>query len=226
MSGTTTLGFPYPELTDDPNGAAQMQALAEAVDDYVGSLGAAINSTLPASGVDGQVADIGLGTTSTTSAGGLSGTWRFRYDANRSDAYKWVFIGGPPMFAKIDTTGSINPGGSNNWLDLSGTDVIGPSLVFPVRGYYLIEFGARIDSAGDGQVAQVGMAQHGNDPGDEVTASNANARPASVIGANYPGDSEWLAGGTAQLYYRCSGTGGTANFKYRWIKATPITARP
>ena len=32
MSGTTTLGFPYPELTDDPNGAAQMQALAEAVD--------------------------------------------------------------------------------------------------------------------------------------------------------------------------------------------------
>jgi hypothetical protein len=32
MSGTTTLGFPYPELTDDPNGAAQIQALAEAVD--------------------------------------------------------------------------------------------------------------------------------------------------------------------------------------------------
>lgn len=37
MGNTTTYGWPYPELTDPPDGASQMKALANAIDATVGA---------------------------------------------------------------------------------------------------------------------------------------------------------------------------------------------
>lgn len=221
MAGVTTNGAPYPDLNDKPEDIpGAIQALAEWVDPR--TAGVPVVTVLPASAADGDLVDLDVG----AYAGGRHGLWRFRYSAAQADAYKWMFVGGPPLFDKVDSRGTIGPGGANNWVTLSTTDVAGPDIILPVRGFYLLEFGATIDSASDGQVAQAGVSKVGSDPSDDDTATNANSHLISVAGANFPGDTEYLAGVHVRLMYRCSGTGGTASYQRRWLRATPVSARP
>jgi hypothetical protein len=62
--------------------------------------------------------------------------WHMRYNAFEG-AYKWEFLGGPPMFAEITVADLIS---SSSYVDASTP---GPTIVLPRAGIYDIEIGLR-----------------------------------------------------------------------------------
>lgn len=64
--------------------------------------------------------------------------WRFRYNA-AGGAYKWEFLGGPPLHNYIVSVGRIT---SQSYQDLGG-----PNLTIPLAGDYNIEYGFRVGRA-------------------------------------------------------------------------------
>jgi hypothetical protein len=56
--------------------------------------------------------------------------WHLRYNSAIGDAYKWQFLGGPPLYSVIGTSEYDN-GGWINW------PTVGPDIVAPLAGYYL-----------------------------------------------------------------------------------------
>lgn len=174
-----------------------------------------VAGSLPSSPVDGdEILYVAESTNRTL--------WHLRYDAAETTTYKWKFVGGFPLFAKRDPNGTIAASGGNAWTNLAASDVAGPSVVLPLAGFYLMEFGAQIDAPVDGSVAQVGVSAQGFDPANEDTASNANVRTVSVSGSRDPLIAAIAAGTSMRLMYR-AGTGtGTATYGKRWIKGTPL----
>jgi hypothetical protein len=86
-------------------------------------------TSLPGSPVDGQevyyLAD---------DANGI--IWHLRYRAARADAYKWEYVGGPPMAAAV----SPQAGVSGNF---GATGDILPNIQLPMlAGYFIIQFGS------------------------------------------------------------------------------------
>jgi hypothetical protein len=63
--------------------------------------------------------------------------WHLRYNAGSASAYKWEFLGGPPMFSEVATQESYS--GSGAYVDLT---TVGPSIALPRGGDYDIEIGA------------------------------------------------------------------------------------
>jgi len=81
-------------------------------------------TTLPASPVDGQEHILVDNLTAPTYS------WHFRYNASRSDANKWEYMGGVPKHLHVGDTRSVTVG---TWSNL------GPSFAPPRSGVYLIE---------------------------------------------------------------------------------------
>lgn len=177
---------------------------------------APVVTAIPASAADGDeillVADSGNNI-----------LWHLRYVASEPTAFKWLAIGAPAIASRRKQTGTMAPGGANDWVTLSGTDVAGPSVVLPAGGFYSYRFGAQVNSNADGNSAQVGISPQGFDPLDDDVAANANTRDASVssLVTAYNGFGGQTAGTSMRLMYRCSGSGGTATFKRRWLEVTP-----
>lgn len=63
--------------------------------------------------------------------------WRFRYRSGSASAYKWEFMGGPPLTAEIATSETTT---SVTYADLA---TVGPSITIPRPGDYNIDFGMR-----------------------------------------------------------------------------------
>lgn len=224
--GETASGIIYPDNNDFPGIPDDLKVMADTTEAALGGLQTAIDaisvpvvSALPATAANGDEVDLAVGTGTTRLL------WRFRYDTAETSAYKWFPVGATPLTARVETIGTINPGGGNDWQTLAGTDVAGPSVVLPARGYYAVQFGARINSASDGQAAQAGASIAGSDPTGNNVAENANTRSASVVGTTDAFNAEYLAGATLRMMYRCSGTGGTASYGVRWLRAFPLKAR-
>jgi hypothetical protein len=84
--------------------------------------------------------------------------WTFRYNAGSASAFKWEFIGGPPInYAKlssgsIDTITSIQPTFAN--LPTTGTAA---QLVVPRAGDYFSDLGMRADGFGAGDWTALGI---------------------------------------------------------------------
>ena len=58
--------------------------------------------------------------------------WSFRYNAASASAYKWEFVGGPPLAAVVETASAVTPAATE--VDLSG-----PSLTLPaLAGDFII----------------------------------------------------------------------------------------
>lgn len=75
--------------------------------------------------------------------------WLFQYEAGISDANKWVFVGGSPAFAEVDTSEGTT---STTYTDLT---TVGPSLTMPRAGIYTVRASAGIEpdtAAGYGDV--------------------------------------------------------------------------
>lgn len=93
-------------------------------------------TTLPAAPVDGQEAFYQSAAMATPGM-----VWHFRYRAGSGSAYKWEFVGGPPLFAEViaQETASAQIFG-----DLT---TVGPTVTLPLAGDYDVEIGAWSRSA-------------------------------------------------------------------------------
>lgn len=149
-------------------------------------------------------------------------TWHLRYDASETTAFKWKFLGGDSLWARRTQQGTIAPSGANDWNTLSGTDVAGPSVTLPLAGYYLGEFGCEMAAAVNGNPAQVGISAAGNDPSADDVASHGRVEGCSVFGVHDALQNSYIAGTSLRLMYRDASSTGTASYRRRWIKATPV----
>lgn len=99
----------------------------------------------------------------------------FRYRAGIADAYKWECIGGSPLTSFISTSEAITTGA---WNDPS---TVGPTLLLPLPGYYVIQAGARFSGAYlNGQRFGIGISIGATTPfvahwdgGDDPTAASS-----------------------------------------------------
>jgi len=106
------------------------------------------DTTLPANPSNGQEAIL------TDSVTNPTYTWRLRYNAGSSSAYKWEFIGGSPLYTSTGTV-SAAIGVVNTWKDITGTDI-----VVPRNGEYFCLVGGRLGlTTGSGnQQSHIGVA--------------------------------------------------------------------
>jgi hypothetical protein len=79
-------------------------------------------STPPGSPVDGQ-----LWLFPVDAANGV--IWQFRFNAGSASAYKWEFVGGPPLYARFDTSQGFS---ANTWT--AGA----PQLTIPRNGDFYV----------------------------------------------------------------------------------------
>jgi len=103
-------------------------------------------TSLPASPADGQEAILVDSLTAPTYQ------WRFRYCADITDAYKWVFIGGSAYNHFIATSEVQAAGGV--WSNLA---TVGPRMTVPRAGIYEASYGAQLSCAGSSAFVQVGV---------------------------------------------------------------------
>ncbi len=70
--------------------------------------------------------------------------WQFKYRSASASAYKWEFVGGPPMFSDVETGESL---ASTTFVDLA---TVGPAITVPRAGDYLVAYGFQMTGGGAG----------------------------------------------------------------------------
>lgn len=169
-------------------------------------------ASLPASPVDGQECYYQNAALAT-----LGVVWRFRYRAASASAYKWEFVGGPPIFSRTSDAVTVTSG----TYGIFGSP---PGFYNPLAGEYWIKQGVMTHfygQAGSGGIAD--QAVWNNSTGAVLT----NITPASFIsGAN--------AGGTVtgsglealavnqQIIVVNKTSAQNHAIQQRWIEGTPI----
>lgn len=169
-------------------------------------------TALPAGAVDGQevyyVADATNGV-----------LWHLRYNAGSGSAYKWEYVGGPPLTAEVATIQTTN---SNAYADLA---TVGPQLTLPLTGDYDFAFGAKVE----GQVqnrARISPKLGASAAADSSSATIGVGNPAGQGQGSSISRHLRLTGRPAaeavRLQYRVDIGGNTADFEFRWLRVTPV----
>lgn len=146
--------------------------------------------------------------------------WHFRWRSAGVGAYKWEFLGGPPLYAAVDADQAV-PGNSATYVDLS---TIGPDIPVPVGGDYDVEIGARWYSSGAGHDAAMSYS---------VGSTAASDGDAVFFGSTTPyksqsGSRKRRKFGVGALdhfraKYRLGVAGDpAADFVHRWMAVTPV----
>ena len=137
--------------------------------------------------------------------------WQFRYD---DTAGHWRFVGGPPLYARIDTDQSTTSGSYTN---LAST---GPTVTVPLAGKYIVRVGCNTYNSG---VATNLMSY-------QIAAGAASDRgsQAAIAASGYSAslsdeDDHTGVAASSAITAKYRTTAGTANFRYRWIAVTPVT---
>jgi hypothetical protein len=166
-------------------------------------------TTLPASARDDQVIYVPVDLTK-----GI--VWQFRYRFGSGSAYKWEFIGGPPLFAEVaadETTASTA---------YAALTTAGPSLTVPFGGDYRVEIGCETYTTA-GLAGQALMSYDigatGAVDADAITqgwAANTN----TFSGARARAKTGLAANTALVAKYRV--TASTGHFNNRWMRVTPV----
>jgi hypothetical protein len=173
-----------------------------------GAPGPALVTSLPAGPVDGQEVYY--------LADGTNGVvWHLRYRAASASAYKWEFVGGPPLAAvgsdTLDTTASTTP------VDLSPL----VAVTVPLAGDYDLAhgfgFGDMTPATYHFTVLNVG--------GADFAASVIQVYPVSggvLAGAIERRRTALTASASVRQRGYNGGAGATGRWRGRWVKATPV----
>lgn len=169
--------------------------------------------TLPGSPTDGQQAIL------TDSIAAPTYNWLLQWSAAAS---KWLFIGGSPANAQVDTAESLN---SVAYVDVA---TAGPSFTTPRGGSYLLSYGALIqwNTGTDGSMwvsPKIGAGATSDTDGAVGVAAGVNA---TQNGAQVSVSRTKLFTGIAssnllKLQYR-EGTASALNVANRFLTVTPI----
>ena len=146
---------------------------------------------------------------------GTSGIrWQFVYDTTDGTTYPWLFIGGPPLTARVNTDESTSSG----MYDALAT--AGPSVTVPLAGDYIVRGNSNSYNSG------VATNLHSYDIGG-TGAVTQDAGQVAIAAANYSAMLPFenihtgIAASTA-FVSKYATTAGTANFRYRWLSVTPV----
>lgn len=143
--------------------------------------------------------------------------WTLRYRAGSASAYKWEFVGGPQLFAKVDTDESTS---STTYAFLA---TIGPAITPPLVGEYDVEWGALFIRSTAGNVGYMSYALGASDGSDNYSAR------ASLGSASAPADQvspsitrRAIFTSTDALVSTHRVDTGTVSFAQRWLSMRPI----
>lgn len=145
--------------------------------------------------------------------------WQFQYNAGSVSAYKWEFIGGPPVFVAVDTFETT----TTAWPNPTDLTTVGPSFTCARAGEYSYIFNVRANNntTGIASVAVVtsftGAAAINDSVQVVVTSSTASADNMGMEQGKVPVD----AGGYIKLRY-CTLSSGTSRFGQRRLFITPV----
>lgn len=176
---------------------------------------ASLVSTLPSSPVDGQVCDLLV-----DAANGV--VWRLRYHAGSVSAYKWEFVGGPPLYAEVTATQTLTVANATP-TDL-GT--VGPAITIPTLpsgGDFDVTVGAAITGAagGAGPAGNISYAIGGT---GAVTVDGAQSGDPNGTSAIRTRRKPAIASATVLTakYSIMFAGGGSAQFGSRFISVLPV----
>jgi hypothetical protein len=224
MGATSVYQLPYPAATDPADVPTDLQELANRIEaaivpgtangqvpvwDNVAKtwkpqLGA-LSETPPASPIDGQQWAMPLST------GGVA---VFRYNVGSASPYRWEFVGGPPLVAKVNTGESTI---SDIYTDLA---TVGPQITVPRAGDYLATMQAEGYSSVNGNVG-TSLKKGAVAPSvvDELAIYGPNG---NQTGASRVVECPGLAAGTVlQMQYRVI-IAATGTFRYRHLFVIPL----
>lgn len=164
-------------------------------------------TTLPTSPYDGMEAVLVDSTTNPTYQ------WRFRYNAGSTSAYKWEFVGGPPV-SGWDTS-TVNLPGS------SGYQAAGPSLAVPRAGVYIARFHADVYSA---TVPALDRMRFEQTAGTQVPGTDTVDLATLLANyANFGSFNQRLTLAAGSVYVAHSGASSIAcNVRERWLELVPV----
>lgn len=163
-----------------------------------------------------------------TSVNGTARRWQFQYDAAEATAYKWKFIGGPPVSVKIGDTAN-----HTNTTNSTVENVGGLSIAIARAGLYAIQFGAMVELAvsattqsafiGPGITTSTFMDAVTTQAYAQVTSGSLYAQWAIVSHTDMlqRGITALAASSTLYLNAESTATGAT-NFTNMWMHVTPI----
>ena len=183
-----------------------------------------IVTSLPSSPTNGQIINYLVDGSATSPASSGPVIWRFIYHVGTS---KWIFLGGAPLVAEIETTvAGVSAAG---WVDLSGST--GPQVTVPLAGDYNVIGGAASTWAVSANMyhqlaVKRGAAAIAN--GDIL--SSMTEVSGSVFGGNqqHAGAGRGFNGIAANtaLKMQYNNTGGTnsstPSWQMRWMKVWPV----
>lgn len=123
--------------TSRPSSYIKASKIIQASQFIVPLASAPLVTSLPSAPIDGQEIRYVANATN-----GI--IWNFRYRAASTSAYKWEFIGGPPLYAEVGMGQADQNTSSSSYVALSTP---GPSITLPLAGDYDVEIGMRTSGA-------------------------------------------------------------------------------
>jgi len=178
-----------------------------------GFLGPPLVTVLPANPVDGQecyfLADDPNGV-----------VWHLRYRAASSSAYKWEYIGGSSLMARVDADETVTAGGYND------PTTPGPQITLPLAGDYVYTFAATTYISGQtaATTAIVALSVGGLAPvAPDFAQSGMTALGIAISVARVGGSlSAQPSGRVLKLQYNMGAGGGTPHARYRTLELQPV----
>lgn len=172
-----------------------------------------IVSSLPGSPVNGQECNYLADSTNGV-------VWRLKY---RTASSKWHFIGGGSMSHSVDASES-RAVVALTWADLT---TVGPTLTIPLAGDYIVEFGCNVlaptgyvANASGGAIINVGGTLDGNTNITFGTGPAGGAGNGEQSNISYARKMTFTAAQVVKMQYISAGS--AFNFRWRWLKITPI----
>lgn len=139
--------------------------------------------------------------------------WRMKY---LPTAAKWIYIGGAPATALVDTDEAANLNGA--WGNLA---TVGPDVIVPAAGDYFVRWSVNVGltTSGSSNGFYLGVAIGNTNPGETYkVAQTTTTQPLSLTGRKkFTG---LAAGNTIRLRYQTNNA--TGSFAHRWLEVTPV----
>lgn len=150
-------------------------------------------------------------------ASGVDGSngvrWQFQYNAGSASAYKWEFIGGPPMHVDDQTGGSTTAGP----VDFTTVLTLTPGRA----GSYLIRLGARckLSAAGWGSVR---FYNYTDAPTTAIGSTAQSDDSTGSVGMSVSTEFVWSLLASKEYRARYDSTGPTASFDFGFLSISPV----
>jgi hypothetical protein len=216
-SGSTPrLALPYP-IPDDPVDVPRdIKALADKLDG-LGALSPPLVTTIPSAGAEGD--EIRL----VVAGQGNTAVWRLLCSPTRANdpAYPWIFMGGLPLAAVVETS-ETRPAGAG-YGDLA---TVGPTLTLPAKGYYDISGSAAVNATSNfiGAASVVAGASAPSASNDIVAAMGPST--AALTGATAGRTIRRVFTTVVAVKLQYNAVGAPVTFANRWLWLAPVHLGP